>query len=116
MFQRIQQLEKKIGKKLLERDAENQIMRTPGLDLECSEPEWEASVTPKKWVHSNQDSNPRGVKREQTEGTKRGEMDPKVKSSRVKKRLKMILDSKDEGNNLLQFCRTPTGGNRSTQR
>lgn len=47
---------------------------------------------------------------------KKRDMERKMQSERVVKRLKMMnLDSDDDGNKLLQHCSTPIGGGRDTQ-
>uniref|UniRef100_A0A9J7X3S1 Telomere repeat binding bouquet formation protein 1 n=2 Tax=Cyprinus carpio TaxID=7962 RepID=A0A9J7X3S1_CYPCA len=47
---------------------------------------------------------------------KKRDMERKMQSERVAKRLKMMnLDSDDDGNKLLEHCSTPVGGSRDTQ-
>ncbi|XP_016308442.1 telomere repeats-binding bouquet formation protein 1-like [Sinocyclocheilus anshuiensis] len=82
-------------------------------------PSWEKG---NKREHELMRENERNIERSGNQetstqgGVKKRDMERKLQSERVAKRLKMMyLDSDDDGNKRLQHCRTPTEGGRDTQ-
>uniref|UniRef100_A0A672N2C3 Myb-like domain-containing protein n=1 Tax=Sinocyclocheilus grahami TaxID=75366 RepID=A0A672N2C3_SINGR len=68
--------------------------------------------------HELMRENERNIERSDNQkgDMKKRDMESKMQSERVAKRLKMMnLDSDDDGNKLLQHCSTPIGGSRDTQ-